>query len=111
MPDRVYDSRTIANYLIGKAAPRGGLDPLQVMKLCYIAHGFTLALTGRPLIEDDVEAWKLGPVVRRVYDHIPGGSTAIVTPPASFPKIADLEDGERGVVDDVFAKYGQFGGL
>ena len=75
MADPVYPSRAIANYLI-ENSPHG-LDPLQVMKLACIAHGFTLGLYDRPLLEDDVEAWKYGPVVRRIYAFIPGGSGAI----------------------------------
>jgi uncharacterized phage-associated protein len=108
MPDRVYDARAVANYLIAKAAPRG-LDPLQVMKLTYIAHGFTLGLTSRPLLEDDVEAWKFGPVVRRLYKNLPGGSAPIMEP--IVPAIpADLQNDERAIVDSVFDLYGHLSG-
>lgn len=108
MPDRVYDSRAIANYLIRKAHPQG-LDALQVMKLAYIAHGFTLAVEDRPLIEDDVEAWKYGPVVRRIYVSIPSGSAPITQPIANVA--AHLQDGEHEIVDEVFRLYGKLSGL
>jgi uncharacterized phage-associated protein len=109
MPDRVYDSRGVANYLILKSG--GTLDALQVMKLTYISHGFNLGITGRPLLEDDVEAWKLGPVVRRIYGHLPGGSSPIVGSLSSYSDVADLEDGEKTVVDAILSAYGKLSGL
>lgn len=107
--DTVYDSRSIANYLIGKAGARG-LDPLQVLKLTYIAHGFTLGLTGRALLEDEIEAWKFGPVVRRIYSAIPGGSAPITAPIAGIP-VATLKAAEHKIVDGVFEQYGSLGGM
>lgn len=55
----------IANYLIEKSNFK--ITPLQVVKLVYIAHGYTLALTGNPLFDEKVGAWKFGPVVPSVY--------------------------------------------
>ena len=109
MPDSVYSSRAIANYLLEKAAPSGGLDPLQVMKLAYIAHGFTLGLYHRPLLEDDIEAWKFGPVVRRIYAFIPGGSNHITAPLSS--ERPDLTEDDAGIVDSVLDQYGRYTGL
>ena len=109
MPDPVYDARGIANYLIQAAAPRGGLDALQVMKLTYIAHGFALGLFNRLLIDDDVEAWKLGPVVRKIYDRLPGGSAPIITPISQ--DMADVVGDDKALVDGVLNKYGRYTGL
>lgn len=55
----------VADYLISRSG--GALTPLQVIKLVYIAHGYSLALLNRPLIEEAVEAWRYGPVVPSVY--------------------------------------------
>jgi uncharacterized phage-associated protein len=107
MPDPVYRSRAIANYLIEHST--SGLDPLQVMKLSYIAHGFTFGLYGRPLLEDDIEAWKYGPVVRKIYAFIPGGSSRISTPLSS--ERPDLTAEDETVVNSVLEKYGRYGGL
>lgn len=43
---------------------------LGLVKRVYIAHGFSLALLDKPLIDprfDKVEAWKYGPVIPSVY--------------------------------------------
>ena len=107
--ETVYDARCIASYLVSKAGPPG-LDALQVMKLTYIAHGFTLAVLNKSLIEDDVEAWKWGPVIRSVYAVVPSGQrpfTNLLQPIAP----ADMEARDRGIVDTVLEKYGKHSGL
>lgn len=58
-------------YLLKKAGLDGiNLTPLQINKLVYICHGWVLAKLGRPLIDNhsgQIQAWKYGPVVQRVY--------------------------------------------
>lgn len=107
--ETVYDARGIAGYLIGKAGP-AGLDALQVMKLTYIAHGFTLGACDKPLLEDDIEAWKFGPVIRRLYSCIPAGRQPFneLLRPVETP---EMEGQDRLIVDMVFEKYGKLSGL
>lgn len=40
---------------------------LKLNKLLYYAQGCCLARTGKPLFDDKIEAWKLGPVTPAVY--------------------------------------------
>lgn len=40
---------------------------MQLVKLVYISHGWYLGLTGKPLINEAVEAWKYGPVIPSIY--------------------------------------------
>jgi uncharacterized phage-associated protein len=107
--ETVYDARGIASYLLGKAGT-AGLDALQVMKLTYIAHGFTLGAYGKPLLEDDIEAWKYGPVIRRLYSNIPAGRNPFnqMLRPVEAP---EMQPADRDVVDMVFDKYGKLSGL
>jgi len=44
------------------------LDQLQLQRLVYIAHGWCLAATGEPLTGDRPEAWRIGPIYRRMAD-------------------------------------------
>ena len=47
-----------------------GFTPLQINRLTYICHGWTLASLDRPLIDnssEQIQAWKYGPVVVGVY--------------------------------------------
>ncbi|TBN16334.1 Panacea domain-containing protein [Hyunsoonleella pacifica] len=64
----MYNPITIANYFIYKAIDLGEqITPMKVLKLVYISHGWHLALRKRPLITEQTEAWKYGPVIESVY--------------------------------------------
>jgi uncharacterized phage-associated protein len=45
------------------------LTNLKLQKLLYYVQGHYLAEFGDPLFEDDLVAWKHGPVVPRIYYH------------------------------------------
>lgn len=63
-----YDVLDVANEFLELSKNEGeAIDPLKLQKLVYLAHGWNLALTGTPLIENVVEAWKWGPVVPKLY--------------------------------------------
>ena len=63
-----YPAAAIANEFIRIAERKGRrLTQMQVQKLVYFAHGWHLALTGEPLINERVLAWDYGPVVRSLW--------------------------------------------
>jgi uncharacterized phage-associated protein len=64
-------SPEIANEFIRVAAAEGrAFDESQLQKLVYIAHGWCLAVTGEPLTADRPEAWRAGPVYRRLAEQL-----------------------------------------
>lgn len=67
-----HDARAIANEFIRRARRDGmALTNMQLQKLPYIAHGWSLALFGRPLITNEAaQAWKYGPVYPSLYDSL-----------------------------------------
>lgn len=62
---------SVANYFIELAQQEGkNLTQLGLMKRVYIAHGFSLAINHKSLLDhrfDRVEAWRYGPVIPSVY--------------------------------------------
>ena len=61
----------VSDYLTNKAIEQS--DPLtlmQALKLTYIAQGFHLSLTDKPFFYEKIEAWKHGPVIQELYDHL-----------------------------------------
>lgn len=129
-----YDAKAVANYFLDCAERSGQtLDPLKLQKLVYFAHGWCLALTGQPLIEDRVEAWAYGPVIRRLYGEfkrfgdgaITERATEVTARPGATglhvvrftPTIdacsqdADQAREVRALLDRVWAVYGKFSGV
>lgn len=52
-------------YFLSLADEHGDeLDQLKLQQLCYYAQGYNLAMRGKPLFSDPIEAWNQGPVVR-----------------------------------------------
>lgn len=43
---------------------------LELQKMLYIAHLFFFGRTGRPLIQEDFEAWDYGPVLPSLYREL-----------------------------------------
>ena len=68
----MLSSITVAKRFIDIAEKDNGntLTPMQLLKLVYIAHGTMLGKYSMPLINDKVEAWKYGPVIKPLYDAI-----------------------------------------
>lgn len=62
---------SVANYILTLSQEEGrDLKPLALVKLVYIAYGYALAIIGRSILDerfDEVQAWKLGPVIPSVY--------------------------------------------
>jgi uncharacterized phage-associated protein len=69
------------NFFLKSGIP--GLTNLKVNKLLYISHGLILANLHIPLLNkkyhEDVEAWKLGPVVPSVYHELKCFGKEIIT--------------------------------
>ena len=122
-----YDSRAIANYFLDLAHASGRtLDPMQVQKLVYFAHGWNLALNHAPLIDDTVEAWQFGPVIPTLYHEFKHFGRGPITSKASSLRFIDgdklefeeptLERGPatravRDLLDAIWQAYGAFTGV
>lgn len=80
---------------------------MQLLKLVYIAHGWTLATTDQPLIHNQVEAWQYGPVIPDLYHELKyNGAKPIERPILSDE--ASFSSFENQVIDFTFKNYGNF---
>ena len=68
MEHQGHNPLAIANEFIGLSNDNG-LSLMQLLKLSYISHGFTLALLNEPLSNEYVQAWKYGPVFPSIYNN------------------------------------------
>jgi uncharacterized phage-associated protein len=65
-----YDARAVANYFLELGnAEAHPITPMAIQKFVYFAHGWMLAVYGRQLITQRVEAWDFGPVIRELYNE------------------------------------------
>lgn len=109
----------VANEFLEKSSE---ISVLKLVKLCYIAQGFSLAILDRPIFNDDkIEAWKYGPVVPSIYhefkhfgrDNITSKSEyATLNDDLNFitetPKLTDEND--KKIIQIVWNMYGKFSG-
>lgn len=68
-PVSAYRAETIANHFIEMAEKKGeSLTQMKLQKLVFYAHGWHLAIRDKPLIDESIEAWRYGPVIRSLYN-------------------------------------------
>ena len=99
---------TIANKFIERAKRESAeLTNIQLQKLVYIAHGWSLAVLNRGLIHDSVEAWYFGPVIPSLYHNLKQYGAGVVE--ASIPVLSDqsLPSTEQALLNSVWKGYGQ----
>ncbi|EGQ8476337.1 DUF4065 domain-containing protein [Vibrio cholerae] len=64
----MHNALDVAYKILQLAKEKGiTLSNLQLQKLVYIAHGYMLGWKSKPLVSDDIQAWKYGPVIHSIY--------------------------------------------
>ena len=108
-----YSPFKIARFFIEKAAESGQeLTPMKLIKLVYIAHGWSLALLKKPLISETVQAWKYGPVIESLYHAFKHRADSPIpkSEACSLPA-ADIDPTDAALLEKVWEKYGGLTGL
>ncbi|WMS42529.1 DUF4065 domain-containing protein [Acuticoccus sp. MNP-M23] len=114
-----HDSAAIANEFLRLANAEGnGLTQMQLQKLVYIAHGWSLALLGTPLVNDRIEAWDYGPVIPSLRAELRSYGRSAVSEPIRkrglgwAPKTvsSNLSDDEVALIQRVYQSYGHMSG-
>lgn len=59
----------VAHYILNKT---GRIQAIKLQKLCYLAQGWHLTWLGDPLFDDEIKAWRYGPVVYSLYQNHAG---------------------------------------
>jgi uncharacterized phage-associated protein len=104
----MHDSRTVANEFLHLAEERGaGLTPTQLLKLVYIAHGWSLGTGSGPLIRDEVQAWQFGPVIPRLYNAVRKFRADFVRGPLPTGDDTPLNEAEKDLIQQVYDAYGK----
>jgi len=102
----MHSALDVAAWFLNEVDRKAGdsITNLKLQKLVYYAQAWAVALLGRPLFAEPVEAWAHGPVVNQVYQEFKGfgfdGLPAVRQKPRFTPE-------ERTVLEDVLAVYGE----
>lgn len=109
----MYRPITVANRLLALAAETDkALTPLQLVKLLYVAHGFSLALLNRPLIAETIQAWKYGPVVKSIYHKVKQyGRGPITEPIANNAPVQNLDADALALTEALMKRWGHLSGV
>ena len=99
----------VAKYFLLQADEEAGdtISNLKLQKLAYYAQGFHLALTGKALFPEQVQAWTHGPVSPDLYRAYKEHGSAALPAPEQFDDTA-LSPAETEILDEVYSVYGQF---
>lgn len=95
----------VAAYLTEKITPVG---TMKLEKLVYYAQGWYLARNPMPLFPESIEAWKMGPVSRELYNYHRRQNWVTEWPQGSS---ANLTEQQRQHIDAIIDAYGQFSGF
>lgn len=84
------------------------LTPLKLQKLVYLAHSLYMDRFHAPLIEEAVQAWKDGPVVKSIYGVYKDFGHAPITMPKRDPARRSWPDEAEQTFADVWACFGGY---
>lgn len=100
-------AEAVANAFLSLAKESGQtVTNMKLQKLVYIAHGYSLALLGEPLIYNDVHAFQYGPVYPKLYKKLAKHGAGLVTEAVSAEDSVDPASKEYGVIRAVWDSYG-----
>ena len=104
-----YNALSIVRYLLEKKP----LSNLTIQKLLYLIQAKSLSVNDSPVFNDDIQAWRYGPVVPSVYSKLNGfGSSNIDLDTLDFIlqwnsiEVSELDERTESLVHEVFLKYG-----
>lgn len=102
----MYDANQIANWFLNAVDRDAGdsITHLKLQKLVYYAQAWALALLGRPLFEEDFQAWAHGPVVLSVWHRFKDSGWEAIPAVEDGP---DLDMDEELLLRDVMGAYGE----
>ena len=103
----------VANFFRSKQDTESGdlLSHLKLQKLVYYAQAFHLAIFGKPLFSETVQAWDHGPVVPALYQEYKVYGSGPIPSVAPGSANAPFSPQQLELLDEVNEVYGQFGAI
>lgn len=108
-----HDPRAIANRILEIRNETGEpISLMQIIKLVYIADGWSLAIHDKPLSKHNPQAWQYGPVYPTVYTAFKQFGSRPITAPAylkgtDVPYAEEFTPEEEDLLRAVVNSYGK----
>jgi uncharacterized phage-associated protein len=102
------DISKVADWFLNRVDRDAGeaITHLKLQKLLYFSQAWYLANKGKPMFDDDFQAWAHGPVSRKIYEQHRGRNWEPLDRAKKQPKLsADIEK----CLVMVFDEYGKYG--
>ena len=110
-----FSSKRVANILIDFAIEDG--EPLtrqKLIKLIYIAHGFSLSILNKPLINETIYAYQYGPTIKSIHNHFAEKGSDPIKKRIGFvnlERIKKIDDDLYEILLQVYQKYKHLSGV
>jgi uncharacterized phage-associated protein len=109
-----YSAEQVADYFIHLASKESidegiseGVTPLKLQKLLYFAQAVSLSLYDKKLFNEDIEAWKYGPVISSLYHKYKSELNApLVVTSGTYAEIQDTQTKE--LIEGVWELFGKY---
>jgi uncharacterized phage-associated protein len=106
-----YSAESVANTFLFLSKRDGRVvTNMQLQKLVYIAHGYSLALMEEPLINNDVHAFQYGPVYPKLYKKLSLYGSGDVRESVKSEDKIDPSSQEFDLIEAVWDMYGKMSG-
>lgn len=103
----LYTASHTANYFLERAEKeKVDMTLMKLVKLVYIAHGWSLSVLDKPLISssDTIEAWQYGPVIPSLYHELKHFGSSSFTK-GTRSKFFDPSDGNEPSSSSIDEKH------
>ncbi len=91
----------VARYILDKKGP---MSSLKLQKLCYYCQAWHYTWTGKPIFNEEIQAWKNGPVCPALYKSHEHKYT--VSPEDISGNVSNLNADEEDSINVVLDAYG-----
>ena len=90
----------VATYILKKKAP---ITAMKLQKLVYYSQAWSLVWDEKPIFEEEIQAWRHGPVVSELYQAHQGEFKLSQLP---YGSESNLTDDEKETIDSILETYG-----